>query len=316
MTFKLFLASDVHGSSKCYRKFLNSAKFYGADVIVLCGDITGKALIFIIKRPDGSYWANYLGSEYQVKSEHEMLTLKNQIDDAGYYTYIMEQQDYETIRQDSETQHNMLMNCISERVKEWISLTNTRMANSGVEVYVLPGNDDPYGIDPAFQDSKIAVNPEGQVLKIMEGHEMIATGYANMTPWKAPRDIEDTVLYEKLTSLAGQLENPEEAIFTLHPPPYGTSLDYAPLLDETLKPKTVVGQVEVTHVGSHAVRKLIEEYQPMLGLHGHVHESKAVQKIGRTLCFNAGSEYGTGILKGTLMTVSKRKVENYAFTTG
>lgn len=315
MAFKLFLASDIHGSNRCYKKFLNSAKFYGAEVLVLCGDITGKALMFIIKKPDGTYWANYLGNEQDLKTENEMLTLKNQIDDSGFYTYIIEQQDYEKISQDLQTQNNLLMECIHQRMKEWITLANTRMANSGIEVYILPGNDDPFRIDDAFEDSKIAVNPEGKVLTIKDGHEMIATGYANMTPWKAPRDVEDTVLSEKLLTMAKQLLNPETAIFALHPPPYGTTLDYAPLLDETLKPKTVVGQVEVTHVGSHAVRKLIEEYQPLLGLHGHVHESKAVQKIGRTMCFNAGSEYGTGILKGALITISK-KIENYAFTTG
>ena len=46
------------------------------------------------------------------------------------------------------------------------------------------------------------------------------------------------------------------------------------------------------HAGSTAVRASIEKHQPLVGLHGHIHESKGFVTLGRTLCLNPGSEYG------------------------
>ncbi len=69
-------------------------------------------------------------------------------------------------------------------------------------------------------------------------------------------------------------------------------------------------------VGSNAVRSAIEKYQPLVGLHGHIHESRSAQKIGRTMCINPGSEYGEGVLRGVIVDLSKQKLENYTFTIG
>ena len=67
-------------------------------------------------------------------------------------------------------------------------------------------------------------------------------------------------------------------------------------------------------VGSIAVRAAIEKYQPLLGLHGHIHESRSAQKIGRTLCINPGSEYGEGVLRGILLELSSKGLEDHVFT--
>jgi Icc-related predicted phosphoesterase len=69
-------------------------------------------------------------------------------------------------------------------------------------------------------------------------------------------------------------------------------------------------------VGSTAVRAAIEEHQPLLSLHGHIHESGGAVRIGRTLAINAGSEYGEGVLRGVLVTVGGGKVLRYQATTG
>ncbi|MEM3684993.1 MAG: metallophosphoesterase [Conexivisphaerales archaeon] len=315
MTFKLFLASDVHGSNKCYGKFLSAPKFYGVDVLVMCGDITGKALVFLVRNNDGTYWCNYLGSETTLNSKEEMLALKKQIDDSGYYTYVCSRSEFEELSASNEKMDSLLMDLIYKRMEEWVELAEKRLHGSKVEVYILPGNDDPFRIDKVFDGSKVAVNPEGRVLEIREGHEMIATGFANMTPWRAPRDIEDNELLNKLQAMATKLRHPETSVFTIHPPPYGTSLDLAPKL-QNFKPKTVMGQIEYEHVGSVSVRNEIEKYQPLLSLHGHVHESKAVSRIGKTYCFNAGSEYENGILRGVIIALAPKKVENYFFTAG
>jgi Icc-related predicted phosphoesterase len=101
------------------------------------------------------------------------------------------------------------------------------------------------------------------------------------------------------------------AIFNFHCPPYGSGLDLAPRLDETLKPVVIGGVVETIPVGSTAVRSAIERYQPQLGLHGHIHESRGAQRLGRTLCLNPGSEYQDGILRAAVIDFSGPLVRNY-----
>ncbi len=46
--FKLFFATDIHGSDVCWKKFINAAKFYECQVLVMGGDMTGKMLIAIV----------------------------------------------------------------------------------------------------------------------------------------------------------------------------------------------------------------------------------------------------------------------------
>jgi Icc-related predicted phosphoesterase len=66
------------------------------------------------------------------------------------------------------------------------------------------------------------------------------------------------------------------------------------------------------------VREAIESFQPMLGLHGHIHESKGATRIGSTLSLNPGSSYEEGILQAAVVTIDakKRKVKNYQLVNG
>ena len=73
-------------------------------------------------------------------------------------------------------------------------------------------------------------------------------------------------------------------------------IDQAPKLDEKAQVKIRYGSPEMVPVGSKSVRQAMEEYQPLLGLHGHIHESTGLERIGRTLCVNPGSSYMQGML--------------------
>ena len=76
------------------------------------------------------------------------------------------------------------------------------------------------------------------------------------------------------------------------------------------------GAPHIIPVGSHAVRQIIEEYQPLLSLHGHIHESRGATTIGRTVCINPGSEYNSGRLLGVLVTVTDHEVRSRQFIAG
>jgi hypothetical protein len=92
--------------------------------------------------------------------------------------------------------------------------------------------------------------------------------------------------------------------------------DPAPKLDETFKPVLSGGQMVMAPAGSIAVRDAIKKYQPLAGFHGHIHESKGVASIGRTKCFNPGSEYGEGVLRGLLVDLTENGIKSYLFTSG
>jgi Icc-related predicted phosphoesterase len=138
-----------------------------------------------------------------------------------------------------------------------------------------------------------------------------------LTPWRCPRDIPENELLQKIENLASKLQNPGKSIFNIHVPPYGSGLDSAPELDEQFKPKLEPGgRFKMISVGSKAVHEAILKYQPLLGLHGHIHESKGFSKIGRTLCLNPGSEYQEGILRGVLIQLSDGKIKDFMFVSG
>lgn len=313
---RIFHASDIHGSDRCFKKFLNAPKVYSVDALILGGDITGKVLIPIIEQDDGTYKTEFMGTEINVTKEDELKNTVKLITDAGGYSYICSKDEYERLKNDASYLDKIFKNLIIKRVESWVRLAEERLSSSNVEVYIMPGNDDYQEIDEVLNKSSFVINPDGKVVEIGGRYEMISSGFVNMTPWKAPRDIPDEKLEEILEDLASKVKKVNESIFNLHAPPYNTLIDLAPLLDDTLKPVISGGELVMTHVGSKAVRKVIEKYQPLLGLHGHIHESKGVVRIGRTLCVNAGSDYLTGNLQGSLIILEDGKIKNHMFTIG
>jgi Icc-related predicted phosphoesterase len=205
-----------------------------------------------------------------------------------------------------------------ESIERWVRMTEERLKGTGVKCYISAGNDDTYNIDPILDSSDVMIHPDEKLVMIDDMHEMISTGKSNMTPWKCPRDVPEEELAKHIDDLASQVNNLEKCIFNIHVPPYGTGIDSAPELDENLKPKLAPGGGTISiPVGSKAVRAAIEKYQPLLGLHGHIHESKGTFKIGRTLCINPGSEYTEGILRGFLCDLDEKKgVKDFLFTSG
>jgi uncharacterized protein len=106
------------------------------------------------------------------------------------------------------------------------------------------------------------------------------------------------------------------AVFNFHAPPYGTGLDEAPALDENMRP--ILGGAVMKPVGSTAVKEAILKYQPALSVHGHIHESKGVLRLGKTLTMNPGSSYTDGVLQGAVIDLNEKKgkVARYILVNG
>jgi uncharacterized protein len=313
---RLFFVTDVHGSDRCFRKFVNAGKFYNANILVLGGDITGKMIVPVVKQSDGSYKCEFGGTAYVLKTPEQVAEVVKNIKDSGFYPYMSEPKDVEELSAKPELVPPLFKKLMIESIEGWMKLAEERLKGTGIKCYVSPGNDDYLEIDKALDSATYVINPEEKTVDIDGEHEMITLGYANHTPWNSPREVDEDVLQQKIDKMVVQVKDMKKALFNLHVPPINTIIDQAPKLDANLKPVISGGSIVMTSAGSTAVRASIEKYQPLAGIHGHIHESRGMVKIGQTICFNPGSEYNSGILKGLLCDIEKDKVKSYMLTSG
>lgn len=316
MKTKVFFVSDVHGSDRCFRKLINAGKFYDANVLILGGDVTGKMIVPMVRMADGTVKVREGSRDRLLKSQPEIEGLKKSVSDAGNYPYVADSKEFEELTAKPELVVGLFKRLMVEGLQSWIRLADERLAGTGIKCYISPGNDDFFEIDEVLSSGKHVINPEGKVVEIDGQHEMITMGYTNRTPWNSPREVDEKVLQKKIDTMVKKVKDMRGAIFNLHVPPIGTTIDQAPKLDKNLKPVVSGGDVVMVSAGSSAVRDSIEKYQPLVGLHGHIHESRGVVRIGRTTCFNPGSEYGSGILKGVLCELDGDSIRSYLLTSG
>jgi Icc-related predicted phosphoesterase len=298
---RLYFCSDIHGSDICWRKFLAAPTFYGADVIVCGGDITGKFIVPIVRQADDSWTSPFMGLRHTARTEAELATLRRRIADAGQYAFETTPEENEALQGDEAAVDALFRQLVVERVSRWLEMAEERLRGTGVRIFVSGANDDFYEVDEALAASDVVEDPNGRVLELDGGLELIGVGYGNPTPWNCPRDVPEEELAGHIAEVADRVRDPSRAIFNLHVPPYGSGLDFAPRLDASLKMVMTGAGPEMIPVGSTAVRDAILRYQPMLSLHGHIHESKGVQWLGRTRAVNPGSEYAEGVLDGALV---------------
>ena len=316
MKSRVFFITDVHGSTRCFKKFLNAAKFYKANILVLGGDLTGKVLIPIVDQGDGTFKCRYEGNELSLKNRKEVDDLVARATDSGLYTRIMTRKEFEEVSADPKNVTAAFNKAMIDRVAEWMRLAEERLGNTDVKCYVSPGNDDFFDVDPVLNSSSYVINPEEKVVSIDGEHEMITLGYTNHTPWHSPREVDEEELGRKIETMAAGVKDMKTAIFNIHVPPINTPIDRAPMVDENLKVVVRSGQMEMISAGSKACRAAIEKHMPMLGIHGHIHESHGFVMIGRTLCANPGSDYGEGVLRGFLTEIEGDKIKSHMLTTG
>ncbi len=304
--FRLFYTTDIHGSDVCFRKFLNAARVYEASVLVLGGDITGKLLIPLVRMGNGTYQYRWLDREATVDADG-IEAVEKEIRTAAAYSFRTDPDHLALVQSEPSVAAQVFVDAMVGVARQWVALAEGRLRGRDVECYITPGNDDDFGIDPVLAGSDVVRNPEGEVVALRGAVEMITTGYSNPTPWDTPREEPERDLLVRIAAMAERVQNRDTAIFCLHVPPYASGLDEAPLLDKNLKPRVSGGTMVVGPVGSTAVRETIERYQPNASLHGHIHESRAVVRIGRTMCINPGSEYGEGVLRGVLLEIDEKK---------
>jgi Icc-related predicted phosphoesterase len=313
---RIYFATDIHGSEVCWRKFLNAGQFYGADILIMGGDVSGKAVVPVVINPGGGYIIRELSGD-KILTLAELDQAEARIRDMGFYPYRTTDEELEHTWNDPAAVNAIFMSLMRETLYRWLDLAHQRLAGTGIRLYAMTGNDDPHELKQILRSSPALTETEDRLLDLGEGITMISCGWSNPTPWHTPREMDDDNLERRIEKTAAEVSNPERAIFNLHVPPARTAIDLAPALDESLKPVVKGGAVMMKPVGSEAVRRVLERYQPMLGLHGHIHESRGAIRLGRTLSINPGSEYGDGVLRGALLDLTGRNgVRSYQLPSG
>ena len=311
---RIFFTTDVHASDRCFRKFLNASRFYKADCLILGGDITGKVLVPIVETADGNYELKLFGEDRKIKRD-KLDQIRRELQDAGQYSFVTTRAELADIQADKSREESLFNEAILSVVRNWMAMVEERLQGTNVTCYISPGNDDRFEIDSVLVDDDHLVNPEARVVSI-GNDEMITLGFANRTPWNSPREVDEDKLGEMIENLASKVRKPRSAIFNLHVPPINTELDKAPAVSQKLEYVREGLGVRMIHAGSTAVRTAIEKHQPLLGLHGHIHESRGFSRIGNTLCLNPGSEYSDGILRGCLVNLQDGKIKEFLLTSG
>ena len=312
---RIFYAGDVHGSRVCWKKFVNAAMHYPADVLVMGGDLTGKALVPIVRGDDGTYRARVIGEERIARTATELDQMQAAISTNGMYPLIVDADEARLLEEDERRREEVFERALLDELRLWVELADERLGGTEARAYVIPGNDDPWSIDEVLAGGSSVVACDERI-ELVGPHELVSFGYSNRNPWKTPRELDEEEIYARLKRLTEQLENPERAIFNIHVPPWESSLDTAFEVDEELHYVTKGGRPHEIPTGSRAVRQIIEEAQPVLSLHGHIHESKGVTKIGRTVAINPGSDYGSGHLDGCLVHLGPERVMGQYLVSG
>jgi hypothetical protein len=298
-TTKVLFATDMHGSEGTWRKFLNASAMLKVNVAICGGDLTGKMIVPVVERKDGKYVYYLMGKTRTIGSGGLDKAFKD-VRGIGYYPHLTNESEYKEMTENPKKVDEVFHDVMTSTLKRWLDLIPEKVPKE-TRVVVCPGNDDRTLVDEMIASHKDVINGESKVIDIDGSHEMVSCGWVNPSPWKTAREEEEDKLEQRLESYISHLKNVKSAIFNFHAPPYQTKLDEAPLLDEELNPIIQGGSVVMVPVGSKAVRKMIEKYQPFLGLHGHIHEAAGSMKIGRTHCVNPGSEYAEGIVRAFLI---------------
>lgn len=308
---KILFLSDIHGSNLIFEKALNAISKFGIDIFIISGDLSGKDIRPIIK--DGDRYITEIDSKTVSLTLTSAKEFEKHLADLGHYFFNTTYKEFEALKKDDSSIMHILNLKILSRLEFWILRIINQINTSKTQVIISPGNDDIQQIDDllfSFESQGILTGIKSPV--IIDNFDIITLDYSNITPWNTERELSEKMLGKLINEKIKKIRNVENCIFNFHCPPINTKLDLAPEIDKNLKYDIKPGGLNFIHTGSSAVYNSILKYQPLLSLHGHIHESKGFDYVGRTLSLNPGSEHDKGILNAYVVDISSQgTIENF-----
>jgi Icc-related predicted phosphoesterase len=315
--FTIYFATDIHGSERCFRKFLNAGAAYSADAVILGGDITGKALVPVVGQAGGRWTASVGGKDQTATDQAELEDIERRIRALGFYPYRTSPDEHAQIASDEVYRNLVFDRVMRASVERWVEMADSRLREAGLPCLVMPGNDDIPVVKNLLAQANWLIQGEDRVVEFGP-YQVLSLGYSTVTPWQSPRELSDEELGSRLAGLIEQIQPGMPLVMNVHNPPVDSGTDLAFKLTDDMRIAKAGGEPVREPVGSRAVREAIQRVQPVLSLHGHIHESRAMSSIGRTKVCNPGSLYPDGILQGVLITLDpdRDKVKRFKFVAG
>lgn len=313
---RLFFVTDLHGSEICWKKFLNAGAFYKADAVILGGDVTGKAMVPIVQKADGTWEASLQDFREILETSEEIGEFEKRVMNRGYYPIRVSDEEYRAMQDDADLVDKRFKEVMLEGTERWIAMAEDKLAGTGIRVIACPANDDMFEIDDVLAQASVVETGDEDHPIDLNGYTMISMGWTNPTPWHTFREAEEPEIATRIEHALESASDPATTILNFHAPPYGSKLDNAPALNDDLTYKS--GGQALRPVGSTSVLEAVRRFQPVLSLHGHIHESKGAARIGTTLALNPGSSYEEGILQAAIVNIDpkKGKIKNYQLVNG
>jgi Icc-related predicted phosphoesterase len=296
--FRVYYATDLHGSDSCFRKFLAAGRVFDADAIIMGGDMTGKAIVPIRDLGRGRYEADFQGERERADGD-DLERLKKRIIFNGFYPWVAEDAEISHAAEDDQFVTGLFEEFMADQARRWTVLAADRL-DDGRRCFISPGNDDMQIVDTVLAGAERIEFPDKQVIEVGPLH-MVSVGDSNVTPWRTPRELSETDLLAEMEGLIEPYADGRPLLFNFHVPPHESNLDTVNALDSSYRPVVEHGMLTQTAAGSTAVRTVIERYEPVVTLHGHIHEGRGLYRQGPSRCFNPGSDYSAGVLQGLVV---------------
>lgn len=308
---RLMYMADFHGNELLWRKFLTAQSEYKVDVSIIAGDLSAKQMVPIIEQNNGSYQAVYKGQEWVARTDAELEKIKNDLRNKAVLPYVTTMDEVEEITNNPDKLDKIFTKVLADELDRILTYIEEKTPEDKI-VIVTPGNDDPEEMDEVIKKHERIIYPLDRAVSLPLGYEIISSEYTNPTPWNTPRECSEDKLWKMFKKLVNFVSVEwNKVIANFHCPPYDTRIDLAPKLDKNLKPVYFLGKPEFVHVGSKSVKKFIEKHQPLLGLHGHIHESAGYDRIKKSIVFNPGSEYQLGVFKAIIIDLTEEGIAHW-----
>lgn len=312
--YRIYYATDLHGSDVCFRKFLAAGRVFDANAVIMGGDMTGKAIAAIRIAGRGRYESEFLGEKVEVDGEG-LEHLKKRITFNGFYPWVAEDAEIERAKQDEDYVGRLFEAFMAEQARRWAALAADRLDDRR-RCFICPGNDDLHVVDEVLASAERIEFQDKQVVEVGPLH-MVSVGDSNLTPWRTPRELSEAELLAEMEDLIKPYADGRPLLFNFHVPPHDSGLDTVNALDPSYRPVVERGMITQTSAGSTAVRTVIERYEPVASLHGHIHEGRGLYRQGPTRCLNPGSDYSAGILQGLVIDFADNgSYLHHTFTAG
>ena len=302
----IFFATDIHGSEVCWRKFLNAGTFHKADVLVMGGDMTGKAMVPIVSRTVG--WDLRLqDQDYVLSTEDEVKAMEKRIADRGYYPIRLTRDEVAAWEADPALVDARFKAEMVGMVERWMALADERLKGTGIRCVVSPANDDIFELDPIIEAAELVDLGEGNTIEL-DGFTMVSTGWANPTPWNTFRELPE----DRAPDADRRARSPTS--------PTRTARSSTSMRRRTARTSTTPPSSTPTCATCRAARRSCRSVRTRcatrssstgrsLSLHGHIHEGRGAVKIGATLAVNPGSTYEDGVLQAAIVDLDSKKGE-------